>query len=84
MSRAAFLKRINYLLISLLTYFKERQLVFRDQLRERHLLLDDDIVFSNTTSIIALSSIQQHQSPFEKTGLGGICQNPVLATKNRR
>ena len=84
MSRAAFLKRINYLLISLLTYFKERQLVFRDQLRERHLLLDDDIVFSNTTSIITLSSIQQHQSPFEKAGLGGICQNPVLATKNRR
>ena len=62
MSRAAFLKRINYLLISLLTYFKERQLVFRDQLRERHLLLDDDIVFSNTTSIIALSSIHHTAS----------------------
>jgi hypothetical protein len=45
MSRAAFLKRINYLLISLLTYFKESQLIFRDQLRERHLLLDEHIVF---------------------------------------
>ena len=80
MSRAAFLKRINYLLISLLTYFKESQLIFRDQLRERHLLLDEHIVFSNTTSIIALSSIPL----FEKGGLGGICQNPALATKNRR